>query len=167
MSLGLPDEAVYLVHLVHSSFRPAFFLNHRIDLFVERFQIFWISKEAVKNWRGSLWAGNNQECVIDRDGKLAKDVAFLSGWLDDHSLSQVFCNYTFVCISYVYARRDLPTTRRACILPQLHEKTENSWYVPIHQCYSLLYASPISKVLRHATWKESATTAVQPHRVVG
>ena len=53
-SLGLPDEAVYLVHLVHSYFSPAFFSNHSIDLFAERFQIFRISKETVKNWRGSL-----------------------------------------------------------------------------------------------------------------
>jgi len=26
--LGLPEETVDLVHLVHSSFRPAFFCNH-------------------------------------------------------------------------------------------------------------------------------------------
>lgn len=32
---------------------------------------------------------------------------------------------------------------------------------------SLLHVSPVSKVLRDAPWKKSATTAVQPYRVVG
>jgi hypothetical protein len=35
--------------------------NHSIDLFAERFQIFEIGKEAVQNWRGSLWVGNGLE----------------------------------------------------------------------------------------------------------
>jgi len=72
--LGLPDEAVYLIHLVHPSFRPAFFLDHDIDLFPQGFQIFGIGNEAVQNLRGSLWAENDYEYVIDGDGTLAKAV---------------------------------------------------------------------------------------------
>ena len=56
---ALPEEAIYLVHLVHPSFRPAFFPNHSIDLFPEGFEIFGIGKEAVQNLCRSLWAGND------------------------------------------------------------------------------------------------------------
>lgn len=45
--LGLPDEAVYLVHLVHPGFRPALFPDNRVDLFAERIEVFRMGKEAV------------------------------------------------------------------------------------------------------------------------
>jgi hypothetical protein len=46
--LGLPEETVDLVHLVHSGFRPTFFCNHRVDLFAKRPDIFRIRKKAVQ-----------------------------------------------------------------------------------------------------------------------
>ena len=72
--LGLPEEAVDLMHLVHSSFRPAFFLNHSLGLFAEGFQVFGIGKEAIQKSRDSLWVDNDYEYVIDGDGALAKAV---------------------------------------------------------------------------------------------
>jgi hypothetical protein len=46
--LGLPEETVYLVHLVYPSFRPAFFSNHGVDLLAEGFDIFRIGKKTVQ-----------------------------------------------------------------------------------------------------------------------
>jgi hypothetical protein len=43
----LPNEAVYLVHLVHPGFCLAFFFNHSIYLFSQGCQIFGVSKEAA------------------------------------------------------------------------------------------------------------------------
>jgi hypothetical protein len=80
--LGLPEEAVYLMHLVHPNFRPAFFVNHSIDLFPEGFQIFGIGKEAVQKLRGSLWVDNDYGYVIDGDGHLPKpSYVYLQNWL--------------------------------------------------------------------------------------
>ena len=56
---ALPEEAIYLVHLIHPSLRPAFFPNHSIDLFPEGFEIFGIGKKAVQKLCGSLWASND------------------------------------------------------------------------------------------------------------
>ena len=44
-----------------------------------------------------------------------------------------------VCISHVYAHRDLSATRRAYIPLQLHEETADSWYVPISPTLSLYF----------------------------
>ena len=52
--LGLPEEAVHLVHLVYSSFRPTFFFNHRVDFFAEGFYIFMIRKKTVQYLRERL-----------------------------------------------------------------------------------------------------------------
>ena len=45
--LGLPDEAVYLEHLVCSSFRPALFTDHCVDLFAKGSDVFRMVKKAV------------------------------------------------------------------------------------------------------------------------
>jgi len=57
--LGLSEKAVYLVHLVYSSFRPAFFSDHGVDLFAKGFDIFGIGKETVQNLCGTLLACND------------------------------------------------------------------------------------------------------------
>ena len=43
-SLGLSEKTVHLVHLVHSSFRPTFFVNRRVNLLAEGLDIFGIRK---------------------------------------------------------------------------------------------------------------------------
>jgi hypothetical protein len=57
--LGLSEEAVHLVHLVHPSFRPALFSDNSIDLFAEGFEIFRIGKEAVQDLCDCLLACND------------------------------------------------------------------------------------------------------------
>ena len=52
--LGLPEEAVYLVHLVHSSFGPTFFSNHRVDLLAQGFNIFGIREKTIQYLRERL-----------------------------------------------------------------------------------------------------------------
>jgi hypothetical protein len=55
--LRLPDEAVYLVHLVCSSFRPALFTDHCVDLFAEGSDVFRIVKKTVQDLHDRLWRG--------------------------------------------------------------------------------------------------------------
>jgi hypothetical protein len=57
--LGLPEEAVYLVHLVYPSFRPALFSDNSVDLFTEGSEICWIGKEAVQDLCDSLLICND------------------------------------------------------------------------------------------------------------
>ena len=57
--LGLPEEAVHLVHLVHPGFRPALFSENSIDLFAEGFEIFRMGKEAVQDLCDSLLTCND------------------------------------------------------------------------------------------------------------
>jgi hypothetical protein len=45
--LGLPDEAVYLEHLVCRSFRPALFTDHCVDLFAKGSDVFRMVKKTV------------------------------------------------------------------------------------------------------------------------
>ena len=58
-SLGLPDEAVDLVHLVYPDFRPSFLFNHRVDLFTEGFDILRIRKKTVQYLRERLLTCND------------------------------------------------------------------------------------------------------------
>jgi hypothetical protein len=53
--LGLPEETVDLVHLVHSDFRPTFLSNHSVDLLAEGFNIFRICKKTVQHLRERLY----------------------------------------------------------------------------------------------------------------
>jgi hypothetical protein len=57
--LGLSEEAVYPVHLVHPSFRPALFSDNVIDLFAEGFEIFRMGKKAVQDLCDCLLACND------------------------------------------------------------------------------------------------------------
>jgi hypothetical protein len=59
--LGLPEEAVYLVHLVHSGFGPTFFSNHRVDLLAEGFNIFGIREKTIQYLRERLLIWNDQD----------------------------------------------------------------------------------------------------------
>ncbi len=54
-TLGLPQKAVDLIHLVNPGFRPAFFCNSAFDFMPERFKIFWVGKEMVYCFRGRLY----------------------------------------------------------------------------------------------------------------
>ena len=47
-------KAVYLVHLVHSGFRPAFFCHHSLDLLAKGFKIFRMGQETIQYSRDGL-----------------------------------------------------------------------------------------------------------------
>jgi hypothetical protein len=57
--LGFPEEAVYLVHLIHPGFCPALFSDNSIDLFAEGFEVFRMAKEAVQDLCDSLLVLND------------------------------------------------------------------------------------------------------------
>ncbi len=46
-TLGLPQKAVDLVHLVNPGLRPAFLCYSSFDFMAERFKVFWVGKEMV------------------------------------------------------------------------------------------------------------------------
>jgi len=46
-TLGLPQTAVDLVHLVYGGLRPAFFCYGSFDFMAERFKVFWVGKEII------------------------------------------------------------------------------------------------------------------------
>ena len=51
---SLMYKTVYLVHHVHSGFRPAFVCNHSLDLLAKGLDIFRVGKEAVQHLRERL-----------------------------------------------------------------------------------------------------------------
>jgi len=57
--LGLPDDTVYLVHLVYPSFRPALFSNNCVDLLAEGSDMFRIGKKTVQCLHEGLLTLNN------------------------------------------------------------------------------------------------------------
>ena len=71
------------MHLVYPSFRPTFFTNHRVHLLAEGFNIFRIGKKVIQYLRDSLLTGNDQNCIIRRDGmsSLAVDVELMAARL--------------------------------------------------------------------------------------
>ena len=61
---SLSDETVYLVHPIHSGFRPAFLCHDSFDLLTEGFHMFRMGEETIQNVRERLRVSNNQVCVV-------------------------------------------------------------------------------------------------------
>jgi hypothetical protein len=53
-SLGLTQETVKVVHLVNSSFRPAFLCYCIFDLLTEGFEVLGVLEKTVQYLRGCL-----------------------------------------------------------------------------------------------------------------
>jgi len=62
---SLSDKTVYLVHPIHSGFRPAFLCYDSFDLLTEGFHMFWMGEETIQNVHERLWVSNNQVCVME------------------------------------------------------------------------------------------------------
>ena len=56
---SLSYKTVYLMHPIHSGFRPAFLCHDCFDLLTEGFHIFWIGEKTIQNVRERLRESNN------------------------------------------------------------------------------------------------------------